>query len=156
MFILSAAEQCYCNIWLSFCTATPKNNIRLPIKGCCWTHRREPIQLSFFPSLGLLFCRFGSPVQFAVSHGKLACTGMAEREELMETISWVGPSARKLVGESHQPNHTESLGVAVGLRTSLGFVPALLPRAVWLMVINGKVSAPSSLHTQVVPLCSCF
>lgn len=70
----------------------------------------------------------------------------------MGTISWVGPSARKLVGESHQPNPIETLGVATELGTSLGFVPALLPRAVWLMMINGKVSVP----TQVVPLCSCF
>lgn len=114
------------------------------------------MQLTFFLSPELLFCRFASPIQFAVSHGKLACTGMAEREEPMETISWVGPSARKLVGESHRPNHTETLGVAAELGTSSGFVPALLPRAVWLMMINGKVSAPSSLHTQVVPLCSCF
>lgn len=71
----------------------------------------------------------------------------------METISWVGRSARKRVGESHQPNHTETLRAAAELGTSSGFVPALLPRALWLMMINWEVSAPSSLHTQVV-LCA--
>ncbi|KAJ7423647.1 hypothetical protein WISP_33072 [Willisornis vidua] len=41
---------------------------------------------------GTVFCpdlatgKFDSPVQFTVLHGKLACTGMAEREERMETV----------------------------------------------------------------------
>lgn len=41
----------------------------------------------------------------------------------METISWVGPGAKKLVGESHRRNHIETLGVAAEPGTFLGFLP---------------------------------
>lgn len=77
----------------------------------------------------------------------------------METISWVGPGAKKLVGESHRRNHMKTSGVAAEPGTSSGFLPlcsAPLPAAVWLTMINGKVSASEYLRTRFVPLHSCF
>lgn len=77
----------------------------------------------------------------------------------METISWVGPGAKKLVGESHRRNHIETLGVAAEPGTCLGFLPlhsVPLSGVVWLMIINGKVSTSKYLHMQFFPLHSRF
>lgn len=77
----------------------------------------------------------------------------------MEATSWVGPSAKKLVGESHRCNGIETSGAAAEPGTSSGFLPlcsAPLPGTIWLTVINGKVTASRYLHTQFVPLHSWF
>lgn len=66
--------------------------------------------------------------------GKLGCAGTAVREERMATVSWLGPGAKKLVGETQRRNHIETWGAAAGLGASVDFLPlhsALLPEAVW-------------------------
>lgn len=48
----------------------------------------------------------------------------------MKTISWVGPGAKKLVGESHRRNLIKISGFTAEPGTYLGFLPlrsALLP-----------------------------
>lgn len=55
---------------------------------------------------------------------------MAEKEERMKTISWVGPGAKKLVGESHRRNLIKISGLTAEPGTYSGFLPlrsALLP-----------------------------